>query len=197
MFSAVELSLLTPQAVHWWSPFNTQKVIWMRTRKEMGIRNLSHSVFCKWIKASSSGIVLERERFMTLQAKWKMQWRQVCGWLHICLLQSSRQHGWEQNSCCSSSFNRRSWDWVHTSLQTATVLKQRHISCSLAEFLTSCSQREQVQHLVLAYCPAWPLQAHCEWTWAQPEFKAGLTWGLMMLGQFLDQFWGISGNCEE
>lgn len=50
-----------------------------------------------------------------------MQPGKVCGWLHICLLQSSRQHGWEQNpsSCCSSPFNHRNWDLVNISLQTA------------------------------------------------------------------------------
>lgn len=108
-------SSLMSQAVHWWSPFNSQKVIWMRMRKEMWMRNFSYSAFYEWIKASFS----REANILTSQAK--MQPGKVCSWLHICLLQSSRQHGWEQNpsSCCSSPFNHRSWDLVNTSLQTA------------------------------------------------------------------------------
>lgn len=74
---------------------------------------------------------------------------------------------------------------------------QRHISCSLAEFLTSYFQRKQVQHLLFAYCPTWSMV--CLYMHAtnlgsaqiQSRADLGFDGAGAMLGSVLEDFWEL------
>lgn len=186
-FAAVELSSLMSLAVHWWSPFDLQKVFkWeWEERSEWEIFHAAFSI------SESRQVLLEGERPVTLQAKCKMQLRHICGWLHICLLQSNWQHSWEQNpcSCCSCSFNHRSWDLVNTSLQKAPVwMTEAHqlwsgwiLNILFPEKTSATSGLSLLPNLAYGL----PLHEHYEQMWGQPKYTAGLTWGLIMLGAML------------
>lgn len=90
---------------------------------------------------------------MTLQAKCRMHPRQVCGLLAPEQPAGNRIHA----PAAHPHLTAGAGPWLVLFCRQPQHWRQRHISCSLAEFLTSYSQRKQVQHLVLAYCPAWPM----------------------------------------